>query len=198
MAINYHGGEVIFNTPWDTKANGSASQRFGDDALMQLVGHQYADQNQTMRSNSGGSFHRGVTYGYEWYEVDGGMQDWSVYYRSSIHATVELSHTKWPGASSLAGMWNENREAMLKYLEQGLFGVHLRITGGDGQVVASASVRVQSLDRDVTYPSGYVHRPALPGAQSVHVTAPGFQAKDLQVTPWAFDGSNYQSVALSR
>ncbi len=198
MALNYHGGEVIFNVPWDTKANGNAQQRFGDDALMQLAGHAYADQNPAMRTNSGGSFERGVTYGYEWYEVDGGMQDWSVYYRNAIHATVELSHTKWPNASQLAGMWNENKEAMLKYLEQGLFGVHLKIVGEGGQVVPSATVRVASLARDVQYPSGYVHRPAMAGAQTVRISAPGLQTKEIQATPWVFDGVNYQTVALSR
>lgn len=198
MALNYHGGEVVFNLPWDTKANGNPQQRFGDDPLMQRMGHAYADLNPTMKANDGGSFDRGVTYGYEWYEIDGGMQDWSIHYRNSTHATVELSHTKWPNASSLAGAWNENKEAMLRYLEQSLYGVHLKVVKADGQVVPSATVRVGSLDRDVSYPTGYVHRPALAGAQTVRVSAPGLAPRDLQMTPWTFDGSNYQSVTLSR
>jgi carboxypeptidase D len=197
MSLNFHGGEVIFNVPWDSKANDQAETRFGDDPLMEQIGRTYADLNPTMKSNTGGSFTAGMTYGYEWYLVNGGMQDWSVYYRNSIHATVELTYTKWPEASDLPARWTENNEGLLRYLEQGLTGMHLKVTDPSGALVNNVTVRVSSANRDVLYPTGLVHRPAIAGAQTVHVSAPGFQAKDVQMTPWKFDGTNYQTVALS-
>lgn len=195
-ALNFHGGDVCFNMPWDTRSNARAQDRFGDDLLMKQVGRRYADANATMRANSGGSFDRGLTYGYEWYQIDGGMQDWSIQYRSSFHATVELSAVKWPAESSLPRYWEENREALLAYLEDATFGVHLRVVDGQGRPVSQPSVRVASLARSVTYPSHFVSRLALPGSQSVQVSAPGFATTTITATPTQLNGQ-YQDVVLT-
>jgi carboxypeptidase D len=197
MALNFHGGTVCFNVPWDSQPNQQASQRFGDDPLMQKLARTYADGNATMQANNVENFDHGVTYGYEWYLVNGGMQDWSVYYRNSIHATVELSYTKYPSASQLPGMWTENQEVLLGYLEAGLFGVHLAVKNEQGQPITGATVRVQSLNRDVLYTDSFVHRPALPGAQTVTVSAPGYKTRQIEMTPWTFAEGTYQDVVLS-
>lgn len=188
-ALNFHGGDVCFNMPWDTKANRRAGDKFGDDALMSSLARTYADANPTMRVNSGGSFDRGVTYGYEWYEVDGGLQDWSNYYRRSFHATIELSYTKWPSSSQLPVAWEENRESVVRYLEQGIFGIHLRVRAADGSPVEGASVAVSSATRDITYDTSVIHRATLPGIQQVRITKSGFQPLDLSIDPSSFDGT---------
>lgn len=197
LAANFHGGEVCFNMPWDTKENYRADQRFGDDLVMQKMAHQYADANRTMRANSGGSFERGVTYGYEWYEVNGGLQDWSIHYRASTHATIELSYAKWPPANQLPKFWAENLDSMLSYLENGLFGVHLHVQDAKGTPIEGATIRVASLPRSVTYPTAAIHRTALPGLQVVRVTAPGFVTVERTLEPWVFDGT-YQTLVLNR
>jgi carboxypeptidase D len=189
LAVNFHGGEVCFNMPWDTKSNTPREERFGDDPLMNALARQYSDLNPTMRSNSGGSFDRGVTYGYEWYEVDGGMQDWAIHYRQSTHATVELSMSKWPNASGLPTFWNENKEPLLQYLERGIFGVHLRVTDQAGGAIDNPIVRVSSTSRDVPYSRSTLTRPTLAGPQTVTVSAPGYQSRSLQLLPRAFDGT---------
>jgi hypothetical protein len=71
------------------------------------------------------------------------------------------------------------------------------VTDAAGAVVTGVTVRVSSANRDVVYPTGLVHRPAIGGMQTVHLTAAGFQPKDVQLAPWIFDGSNYQTVALA-
>ena len=197
LSANFHGGEVCFNMPWDTKDNFRASDRFGDDPLMVRMARQYANANRTMRANSGGSFERGVTYGYEWYEVDGGLQDWSIHYRASTHATVELSYAKWPPASQLPRFWEENREAIITYLENGLYGFHFEIVNTDGQPVKNVTVKIASLGRELTYPSQFIHRTALPGPQAVRMTAEGYAPLDTTLEPWIFHG-NYQKVTLKR
>ncbi len=187
--INFHGGEVCFNIPWDTQANGARDEKFGDDAFTNKVARDYAEMNETMRDNSGGSFDRGVTYGYEWYEVDGGLQDWANYYRSSIHSTVELSFSKWPNASELASHWAENKESLIGYLESSLVGMHLAVVNGRGEPVTASTVRIGTADRDVRYTTPFLSRPAIGSAQTVTVTAPGFAPATLNLAPRAFDGT---------
>lgn len=191
LAVNFHGGALIFNIPWDAIPN-TGGKKFGDDSIIYALAHQYADQNPSMKQESGGSFDHGVTYGYEWYEVDGGMQDWSCYYRHAIHATVELSNTKYPSASSLVGYWNENRESMLNFLAADLMGIHLKVVGPTEAV----TVAVAGL-RPLTYPATTIHRITLSGQQTVTVSSPGFKPVTITVAASPFDGS-FQQVFLSK
>lgn len=198
LALNFHGGEVCFNLPWDTKSNAREGEKFGDDELLTTLGRRYAEANPTMRRNSGGSFDRGLTYGYEWYEVDGGMQDWASYYRNSTHATVELSQSKWPPASALPALWSENEEALITFLEDGIFGVHLLIQDQEGQAVHGASIGLSSSRRTVAYPLGdNIHRLSQAGEQAVKVTAPGFKTHEFVVNAKHFDGQS-MPVTLER
>lgn len=186
-SINFHGGEVCFNLPWDTKPNRSVNERFGDDPLLRSMGRAWADSNPTMEANR--SFDRGLTYGYEWYEVDGGMQDWSIWYRRSMHATVELSYIKWPSASYLTTAWRENQEAMLSYHERALTGLHLEVVDAAGRPVPSFEVSISSANRTVRYENGYAHRPTLDGPQDVTISVNGRTAATLTKTARAFDGT---------
>lgn len=197
LAVNFHGGEVCFNLPWDTQPNWAQRDRFGDDPLMQFLGHQYADLNPTMRQNSGDSFDRGVTYGYEWYEIDGGMQDWSIHYRESTHATVELSMSKWPSANRLPGFWEENREGILQYLERGIYGVHLRVVDDNGTPITTPRVRLHWTDRSIRYTQNTLSRATLNGKQIVTVSADGFAPRQIELMPQAFRG-HFTTVVLSR
>lgn len=196
MALNFHGGEVCFNLPWDTQPNDGSVKMFGDDALIKRAGYQYASTNPSIFANDWSNFDHGVTYGYEWYEVDGGMQDWSIWYRNAIHATVELSTTKWPGKTSLPRMWEENRESLLRFLEDGTKGVHLNIVSSRGDAVTKSSVRVSSLDREVLYTAPKLSRPALDGEQTVTIKAEGYQDKTLTVATRPFDGT-FTDVTLT-
>ena len=190
LALNFHGGAVCFNLPWDSTPN-TQNNKFADDSIIYTLGRSFADLNPTMQANSGGSFDRGVTYGYEWYEVDGGMQDWSVFYRDQIHATVELSGAKWPTASSLPSYWNENKVALLGYLEAGLMGLHLQIVGP----TANIKVEVWGL-KPLTYSSNIIHRVTLLGSKTVKLSSPGFADVSLTLPAAAFDGT-FQTVIMN-
>ena len=196
-ALNFHGGDVCFNMPWDTQANARTTERFGDDPLMQSLARTYADANPTMKANDDGTFNKGVTYGYEWYEVDGGLQDWSSYYRRSFHATIELSYTKWPSADKLPAAWNENKESVLKYLEQGLQGIHLEVVDESGAPVEGVSVAVSSATRSITYQTAFINRATLPGTQTVRLSKPGYQELSVNVPVNYFTGY-FTRVVLKR
>ncbi len=61
-------------------------------------------------------FENGITNGYAWYEVDGGMQDWSIYYHQDLQLTVELSDTKWPNYSMIDYYFEQNKNALVNYI----------------------------------------------------------------------------------
>ena len=193
LSLNFHGGEICFNLPWDTKRNTTAAEKFGDDALMSFLGREFTTANQPMFANDGGTFDQGLTYGYEWYEVDGGMQDWSNYYRQSNHATVELSTTKWPSASQLPAFWRDNEEAFTKFLERGLEGVHLQVVAPQGRAIQNPVTAVSTATRDIKSASVFIHRPTVPGAQVVTINAPGFARLTMPLSSSAFDGTFTQA-----
>lgn len=205
-SLNFHGGTVCFNMPWDTKPNRPANEKFGDDSYMSALARAYASTNRTMRDNHSGTFDHGITYGYEWYEVDGGMQDWSIAYREATHATVELSYSKTVSESSLETVWAENRESILDFLDRSTVGIHLNVvddaTGatiqGSNKTGAKAVEVVSSnAPRSVGFRNGVVHRLAPAGTWKVTVRASGYAPIDLDVTAARFTGV-LQTVRLRR
>ncbi len=195
VAANFHTGSLCVNLPWDHKAN-SPGEKFGDDVLMMSLAKEYASHNAPMLEVQGGSFHDGITYGYEWYQVLGGMQDWASFFRGSTHATMELSEIKWPSASSLPGFWSNNRESLVGYFEHGLDGLHLRVVDEKGALVQNIGVDISTAKRTLTY-NNFVHRPTVAGPQQVTLKAPGYLTQTLTVNPSRFDGT-YQTVVLRK
>ncbi len=197
LAMNFHGGAVVLNLSWDTKQNSPDSEKFEDDPAISPIARKYADNNPTMINESGGSFDRGVTYGYEWYPVNGGMQDWASYFRKSIHIVAELSEVKWPSAQNLPKYWNENRESMLLYLEYGLLGIHLELVDGKGEPVTGAAIGVSSSGREIVFSKNQVHRITPAGTHTVKVSAPTFEPVEFKLTAESFRGT-YHKVVLKK
>lgn len=198
-SLNFHGGTVCFNMPWDTKPNRPANEKFGDDAYMNSLARAYSSSNQTMLDNHSGTFDHGVTYGYEWYEVDGGMQDWSIGYRDTTHATVELSYAKTVSEGSLETVWRENREALLDFLDRSAMGIHLNVVDDatGATIAAKVEVSTSNAPRNLGYRSGVVHRLTPVGTWKVTVRAAGYTAVDLDLTAASFNGT-FETIRLRR
>ncbi len=194
VALNFHGGSLCVNIPWDSRKNNS-NTLFEDNTLMLSMAHQYADANAPMKANHSSNFNHGVTYGYEWYPVYGGMQDWASFFRQSIHATIEISNTKWPNANTLPTFWNQNKVGLFQYLKNGLTGIHFKAVNVEGQLL-DVSVGISSSKRALNF-SGYVHRPSVTAEQQVTVSAQGYKTKTLSMTPQFFQGT-YETVVLDR
>ncbi len=193
-ALNYHGGEICFNIPWDSKVN-SQGALFGDDAAMMKLARNYADLNGPMKAHNAGNFMNGVTYGYEWYPVYGGMQDWASHFYQSIHATIEVSQVKWPSASGLPGFWKDNQEAFLQHLEKSATGAHLKVTNAEGALLP-VSIDLSSAKRTLKY-DGYVHRVSSLATETVTVASAGYKTQTLNLTMSPFVGS-YTEVKLEK
>lgn len=180
MAANFHGGSEVVNYPWDTWATLAA-----DDAWWQFVSHEYAD---TVHANAPASymdgFDNGISNGYDWYEIDGGRQDYMNYFRQCREVTIEISNTKNPPASQLLNYWNYNYKSFLNYMEQCLYGVRGIVTDSLTGAALRAKVFINGHDIDSSHvysalPVGNYHRFLAPGTYSLTFSAPGYYPKTI-------------------
>ncbi len=111
LSANFHGGAVVVNYPWDT-----TEERHPLQNLIEEISLAYATPNPTMHSSY--RFENGIVNGYDWYEVNGGMQDWSYYYYNDLQVTLEISQEKWPSYNQLDKFYQENRQSCLDYMEK--------------------------------------------------------------------------------
>jgi hypothetical protein len=111
LSANFHGGAEVVNYPWDTIAD-----QCPEDSLVKKLSLEYAQNAPYIAAST--LFSNGVTNGYAWYEVKGGMQDWSIYWRKDLQLTVELSKTKWPNYSTIDYYYQQNRPALIRFIER--------------------------------------------------------------------------------
>jgi carboxypeptidase D len=185
LSANMHGGALVANFPYDGTASGASVYSLApDDALWESLARTYADRNLPMKgSNSDPSFTNGVCNGADWYHINGGMQDWNYVWRGGKELTLEISNVKWPAGSQLPQFWEDNREAMLTYLERVREGLHGVVRDAATGAPLAATIHVAGNVRDtLTDPAvGDYHRLLLPGAYTVEVTAPGYSKAHVDV-----------------
>ena len=78
-------------------------------------------------------------------------QDFNYLFSNCMEITVELSCCKYPLEATLQGHWEDNREALLAYVEAVQTGLRGVVTeAGSGAAVASANIQVAGIDKNVT------------------------------------------------
>ncbi|WP_127714348.1 M14 family zinc carboxypeptidase [Halobacteriovorax sp. HLS] len=129
LSANFHGGTEVVNYPWDTKR--------ADFPLLELVKDlslEYAQAIPSMRDND--EFTDGIVNGYAWYEINGGMQDWSYHWHNDLQVTIELSHSKWPSYSQVPGYYQKNKSSLLTFMKRIHQGLGLKFNKKiDGNIV---------------------------------------------------------------
>jgi carboxypeptidase D len=196
--INWHGGEITFNLPWGNISNAQEENKYGDDWFFYPIGREYTEANEPMYANHHSNFDHGLTYGYEWYPVSGGINDWYNFYRRSVHAVVELTVTKWPSAGTLPKHWDDNRDAMITHLTRGLRGLHLDVRDAAGKPIKLPTIALASSPkRPLTFDDGWIHRVSGDGEQEITVSAEGFAPRTFKVLSTYFDGK-FTQVKLER
>jgi len=179
MGANYHGGAQVVNYPWDSVP--SPPDYAPDDALFYDYSVGYAVRNPMIWN---GGFPSGVTRGWEWYIIRGGMQDWAYYWRGEHHVTIELSNTKYPPYDQMDTYWNANRDAMPWWMGRALTGVRGLVTDAATSAPLDATVDVLEIGQPVrTDPDvGDYHRLLLPGAYTLQASATGYLTQTAAVT----------------
>lgn len=190
LSANLHGGSLVANYPFDDAAkdflphhdNRMAANPAPDDQLFQFLAKTYSDAHTTMHEAPtcpmfDEKFPEGITNGAAWYSVTGGMQDWNYLYAGVFEITLEVGCFKYPHEKDLLMYWNQNREALVKYIEQAHRGVYGYVRSSIGTAIANASITING-GALATYSreTGEYWRLLLPGKYNVTVEAVGYEA----------------------
>lgn len=144
LSCNIHGGAEVVNYPWDTW-----SQLHADDSWWIQTCRDYADACQANSSSDYMTdYEDGITNGYAWYEVDGGRQDHMTYFKRGREMTLEISGRKLLNSERLPEVWEANREAMLNYMQESLYGLRGIIKDCDTGEAIKAEVHIIGHDKD--------------------------------------------------
>lgn len=138
LSGSFHDGAVVVNYPWDTVKQDPPLHQFIID-----LSRVYADKNDEMRSSY--EFKDGITNGYAWYEVNGGLQDWAFYYHDNLMITFELSDIKWPKWSEIDHQYQLNRDAMIAFMKKISSGAGFELTNKQ----SSGRVRIFDQTRNI-------------------------------------------------
>ena len=111
ISANFHGGAEVVNYPWDAQEAPNPN-----DAYFKKISLEYAKSVSYIYAST--DFPEGITNGFAWYQVLGGMQDWSNHWYNDLQVTIELTKTKWPQFSTVSTTYQQNREALLGFIEQ--------------------------------------------------------------------------------
>jgi carboxypeptidase D len=191
LSANLHAGSVVASYPFDDSKSHKLSGAYSsapDDEVFKHLAKTYASNHPVMRlgNSCGDHFPDGITNGAYWYDVPGGMQDFNYLHSNCFEITLELTCCKYPKAETLKSEWENNRESLLKYLEQ----VHIGVKGfvndaASGLALRNAIITVDGLNHDVkTSHFGDYWRLLLPGAYNVSAKVNGYdvESKLVEVT----------------
>jgi len=127
LSANLHGGSLVANYPYDdTSSQKTEYSATPDDDVFRTLALKYSDEHKTMHLKEPewdcpdvpvDHFDHGVTNGASWYNVAGGMQDYNYLKCGVMELTLELGCDKFPRASKLQKYWNENKRALVSFIE---------------------------------------------------------------------------------
>ena len=196
MSANLHSGAEVVNYPWDTW-----STLHTDDDWWQMISHTYADAAQaTSPASYFNGFNDGITNGYQWYTTAGNHQDYMNWYEHCREVTLEFSDVQMLNANQLLDHYDWNRESLLRYMEESLFGIRGVVTNM-GNFPQSSMITI--LDHDMDHSEVYsdqtsenYHRPIYPGTYDIQFSSWGFASQIISNVTVALDNVVEVSTTL--
>ncbi|KAK3084508.1 hypothetical protein FSP39_014534 [Pinctada imbricata] len=181
LSANLKGGSVVASYPLDVSVQhqGSEFDATPDEELFKHLARVYSNSHKTMYHGHAcgeDSFPGGIINGAEWYDEPGGMSDYNYLNSNCFEITVELSCCKYPEAKELHKEWENNREALLSYMEQVLIGVKGFVKDDENnRGVQNAIIMVEGINHNVTTAKfGAFWRLLVPGTYNITAVAPGY------------------------
>ena len=198
LSANFHGGIELVNYPWDTFAGAHP-----DEDYFVHISEEYRDLCQA--NSPAGYFdalNNGITNGYDWYEVQGGRQDYQIYFKKGREVTVELSNAKTPPASQLVNFWNYNEDALIAYLKQVTYGIRGVVTDAITNQPVDAKVTVIGKEGFESWvptemPEGDYYRPIKAGTYDIKYEADCYEPLTITGVAIADFATVVQDVQLN-
>uniref|UniRef100_A0A8C0T0V3 Carboxypeptidase X, M14 family member 1 n=1 Tax=Canis lupus familiaris TaxID=9615 RepID=A0A8C0T0V3_CANLF len=186
LSANLHGGELVVSYPFDMTRTPWAARELTptpDDSVFRWLSTVYAGTNRAMQDpdrrpchNQDFSLHGNIINGADWHTVPGSMNDFSYLHTNCFEITVELSCDKFPHENELPQEWENNKDALLTYLEQVRMGITGVVRDKDTELgIADAVIAVDGINHDVTTAwGGDYWRLLTPGDYMVTASAEGY------------------------
>jgi hypothetical protein len=185
LSANFHGGSEVLNYPWDTWTGGPPdNKKHPDDTWFSRICKNWADSAKKSNSNYLTDVtSSGYTNGGDWYVISGGRQDFMTYYHYDREVTIEISEVKTLSSDQLPTLWNYNKNCILAYMEECLYGIRGIVTDVKGKPL-SCQISVAAHDADnsmvITDPAvGDYHRMIAAGTYNLTFIAPGYNTKTV-------------------
>jgi len=157
LSANIHEGDLVANYPFDSSENGQNTySKSPDDSTFKSLALAYAtkhahmakDDHKPCDANGEDTFVKkgGITNGARWYSVQGGMQDFNYLATNCFEVTLELNCEKFPDASQLPTLWEDNKDALINFIWQSHIGVKGMITDKQtGKPISDAVIWVTNV-----------------------------------------------------
>ncbi|KAF6216380.1 hypothetical protein GE061_000722 [Apolygus lucorum] len=192
LSGNLHGGALVANYPFDdyppNKHNKTVENQTPDHAMFKYLAKVYSYAHPEMYRGPicpkfPEKFDEGIVNGAKWYEVIGGMQDYNYLHSNCMELTIEMGCYKYPYAKDLPKFWMDNREPLLKFMEQVHKGVKGVVTSSSGNPISNATIQVEGVGRPVTTAIyGDYWKLLPPGTYTITVSAPDFEDQSKNIT----------------
>ncbi|KAJ8940845.1 hypothetical protein NQ318_005291 [Aromia moschata] len=187
LSAALHGGALVANYPFDsieetTSTSEEPPSPTPDDDVFKHLATVYAQNHKTMHlgkpcPGSNKEFKGGITNGAKWYTCEGTMGDYNYAKHGCMELTLEISCCKYPQPKLLPRLWEENKEALLRYCMEANRGVTGKILDSRTRMpIGGANLKIRG--RNMTFHSvrgtGEFWRILLPGKYELEVEAVGY------------------------
>jgi hypothetical protein len=158
MGLTFHTSAFYVNGPWNYTPFHPR-----DEDLFTAIGNSYA-----------GSTGYNVVFGWDWYQISGDVNDWSLGTAGTFDWTIEI-------ASDTDLNWQAAEPGLLDYFSWALKGIKGRVTDADTGNYLNALITVEPEGEPVfsSALSGTYHRILLPGTYEVTAWASGYKPKTV-------------------
>ncbi|XP_063781503.1 probable carboxypeptidase X1 [Pseudophryne corroboree] len=186
LSANLHGGELVVSYPFDMARSYWMAKELtptADDAMFRWLATVYATSHRIMVENDHRICHYdnfirlgNIINGADWHTVAGSMNDFSYLHTNCFEITIELSCDKFPHEVELPTEWENNKEALLVYMEQVHRGIKGVVRDKDTEKgVPDAIIVVDGINHDIrTAVDGDYWRLLNPGDYEVTAKAEGY------------------------
>ncbi|CAG9791234.1 unnamed protein product [Diatraea saccharalis] len=191
LSANLHGGALVANFPYDGNPTMESGRPYltPDNPVFLHLAHVYSDAHHKMhlgqpcKNVPDERFPGGITNGAQWYVLAGGMQDWNYLHTSDMELTLELGCYKFPPADDLPTYWEDNKEALLAFIEQVHTGIHGFVHSHIGHPLVNASISISDVRHAVrTGQDGDYWRLMPPGVYNITASRQGYESITEEVT----------------